>query len=101
MQGQYGFVDADGKQRVVKYTAGINGFQVLNGDSAAPAAPAPAHTGRAAAPTAQPVPVPQWAQSHLGANVPAAAPAQPAQFATPAVASQQQHGASAWGSHLG
>lgn len=97
MQGQYGFVDADGKQRVVKYTAGINGFQVLNGDNPASAAP----TARAAAPNTQPVPVPQWAQSHLGATVPAAAPAQPTQFAPAAAASQPQHGTSAWGSHLG
>ncbi|KAJ6219204.1 hypothetical protein RDWZM_005016 [Blomia tropicalis] len=46
VQGQYGFVDADGKERIVKYTAGVNGFQVLNDG----AAPAPAAAAAPAAP---------------------------------------------------
>ena len=32
VQGAYGFVDADGKQRIVKYTAGKNGFQAEGDD---------------------------------------------------------------------
>ncbi|CAG2116781.1 unnamed protein product, partial [Medioppia subpectinata] len=32
VQGAYGFTDADGKQRIVKYTAGKNGFQAEGDD---------------------------------------------------------------------
>ncbi|KFM76614.1 Cuticle protein 6, partial [Stegodyphus mimosarum] len=50
VQGAYGYVDASGKQRIIKYTAGKNGFQVEgDGIPKAPAAPAPA-------PAAQPQP---------------------------------------------
>lgn len=44
MQGQYGYVDANGQQRIVKYTAGKDGFRA-EGDGipqpppVAPAAP--------------------------------------------------------------
>ncbi|KAF7496612.1 hypothetical protein SSS_04705 [Sarcoptes scabiei] len=55
VQGQYGFVDADGKQRVVKYTAGVGGFQN---------AVAPTHS------SASQVAVPQWAQGHIGLAIP-------------------------------
>jgi len=45
VKGAYGYVDADGKQRIVRYTAGKEGFKV-EGDMAAPdqgpARPAPA-----------------------------------------------------------
>ncbi|XP_067127690.1 endocuticle structural glycoprotein SgAbd-3-like isoform X2 [Centruroides vittatus] len=39
VQGAYGYVDASGKQRIVKYTAGENGF-VAHGDGV-PKAPSP------------------------------------------------------------
>ncbi|XP_054722577.1 basic salivary proline-rich protein 2-like [Uloborus diversus] len=48
VQGAYGYVDADGKQRVVRYTAGKEGFKV-EGDDIPKAPPAPA----AAAPQQQ------------------------------------------------
>lgn len=32
VQGAYGFIDGDGKQRIVKYTAGKNGFQAEGDD---------------------------------------------------------------------
>lgn len=78
VQGQYGFVDADGKQRVVKYTAGVGGFQVLNGGSPSSQNIAPVlaqtnHAQNAVAPThssASQVAVPQWAQGHIGLAIP-------------------------------
>lgn len=48
MKGAYGYVDAEGKQRIVKYTAGVEGFKV-DSDEAAPGA------GQAPAPAATPV----------------------------------------------
>ncbi|KAI1282073.1 hypothetical protein HDE_13007 [Halotydeus destructor] len=53
VKGAYGYVDANGKQRIVKYTAGKEGFQV-EGDihpdqgPAGPATPAPAPLRQAA-----------------------------------------------------
>lgn len=41
MKGAYGYVDAEGKQRIVKYTAGVEGFKV-DSDEAAPGSGAPA-----------------------------------------------------------
>ncbi|CAL1272619.1 unnamed protein product [Larinioides sclopetarius] len=50
VQGAYGYVDETGKQRVVKYTAGKNGYQVEgDGIPKAPAAPAPAQAAPAQA----------------------------------------------------
>lgn len=77
--GQYGFTDADGKQRVVKYSAGINGYQVLNDGSAPAAAAAPRPAPTAAASPA----IPNWAQQSAGQWS-----AQPAAAAAP----QQQWG---------
>lgn len=75
VQGQYGFTDADGKQRVVKYSAGVNGYQVLN-DGSAPAASAP----RAQAPAASQPAIPNWAQQSAGQwSSPQAAQAAPQQ----------------------
>lgn len=43
VQGAYGYVDASGQQRIIKYTAGKNGYQVEgDGIPKAPAAAAPA-----------------------------------------------------------
>ncbi|OTF70852.1 Cuticle protein-like protein, partial [Euroglyphus maynei] len=72
VQGQYGFVDADGKQRLVRYQAGVGGYQVLGGgDGPAPASAVhSAPVARSAAPTAPAIP--QWAQSHIGGTIPAA-----------------------------
>ncbi|KAH9522956.1 hypothetical protein DERF_006510 [Dermatophagoides farinae] len=64
VQGQYGFVDADGKQRVVKYQAGVGGFQVLGGDGAAPAAAV--HSAPVARSATPPVAVHQPAAVSLG-----------------------------------
>ncbi|GFS88664.1 cuticle protein 6 [Nephila pilipes] len=51
VQGAYGYVDETGKQRVIKYTAGKNGYQVEgDGIPKAPAAPAPAAAPAQAAP---------------------------------------------------
>ncbi|KAF8786805.1 hypothetical protein HNY73_008477 [Argiope bruennichi] len=48
VQGAYGYVDETGKQRVIKYTAGKNGYQVEgDGIPKAPAAPAPAQAAPA------------------------------------------------------
>lgn len=84
VQGQYGFVDADGKERVVKYSAGVNGFQILNGEGGA--SPAPAAPARA--------PAQQWGQPAAAApqtwGAPASAPAQ--QWGQQAAAPQQQWG---------
>ncbi|XP_027203413.2 uncharacterized protein LOC113797257 [Dermatophagoides pteronyssinus] len=109
VQGQYGFVDADGKQRLVKYQAGVGGFQVLGSGEGAAAAAAPASVpAYHSAPVARSVgssaavsvpAIPQWAQSHIGGTIPAAAAAprpqsQPQyaqyaqqQYSSPAVAS--------------
>ena len=66
----------------MKYTAGKNGFQVLNGPNGSPApaaAPAPQYSAPTAAATIQGVP--QWAQQGVNYAVPqapqpAAAPTQ-------------------------
>ncbi|GIY47944.1 hypothetical protein CDAR_443671 [Caerostris darwini] len=51
VQGAYGYVDETGRQRVIKYTAGKNGYQVEgDGIPKAPAAPAPAAAQAQAAP---------------------------------------------------
>ncbi|KAG8194285.1 hypothetical protein JTE90_004517 [Oedothorax gibbosus] len=51
VQGAYGYVDETGKQRIVKYTAGKNGFQVEgDGIPKAPAAPQPAQPAPQAGP---------------------------------------------------
>uniref|UniRef100_A0A061QLI1 Putative cuticular protein n=1 Tax=Cupiennius salei TaxID=6928 RepID=A0A061QLI1_CUPSA len=46
VQGAYGYVDGSGQQRIIKYTAGKNGFQV-EGDGIPKAPPAPAHAAPA------------------------------------------------------
>merc|ERR1712123_121354 len=69
--GQYSYIDNDGKKITVKYTAGINGFRIIEGDHVptgatgqgsapfvAKAAPAPV---AAAAPVAQLAPLPRIA----------------------------------------
>ena len=51
VQGAYGYVDASGQQRIIKYTAGKNGYQVEgDGIPKAPAAPAPAQAAPQSAP---------------------------------------------------
>ena len=62
VMGQYGFTDADGKERVVKYSAGVNGYQVLN-DGSAPAAAAPRAAPAAVASSPA---IPNWAQQSAG-----------------------------------
>ncbi len=39
VQGAYGFIDANGKQRIVKYTAGKDGFKAEGDDVPSPAVP--------------------------------------------------------------
>lgn len=57
VQGAYGYIDETGKQRIVKYTAGKEGFKVVGEDDAQGA---PKATARAA-PAPAPAPAPQQA----------------------------------------
>lgn len=84
MKGAYGYVDAEGKQRIVKYTAGIEGFKVES-DEAAPgqggSAPASAPVARAVqtySPPPRPQPQPQPQQVYRP-PAPAPQPQQPQQ----------------------
>ncbi|KFM76615.1 Adult-specific rigid cuticular protein 12.6, partial [Stegodyphus mimosarum] len=89
VQGAYGYVDETGRQRIVKYTAGKDGFKA-QGDigpeggpgAAAQAAPAPS-TYRAPPPQA-PRPAPQPAYAPPPQPAYRAPPAQPAYRAPPA-----------------
>jgi hypothetical protein len=53
VQGAYGFIDADGKQRIVKYRAGKDGFQA-EGDDVPKGTPAISGDGASATASAQP-----------------------------------------------
>ena len=52
VKGAYGYIDAEGKQRIVKYTAGIEGFKVES-DEAAPGSASAQPASRSYAPTRQ------------------------------------------------
>jgi len=66
VKGAYGYVDANGKQRIVRYTAGKNGF-VVEGDQEAQNQAAPQAAGQSHAPEPvrrpQPATIPQH-QAH-------------------------------------
>ena len=70
VKGQYGYLDAQNKMRIVKYTAGLNGFQI-DSDSALSdqqlAASRPSHP-------VQPAPQPAPAQHHQQQQAPPQSP---------------------------
>jgi len=81
--GQYSYIDNDGKTITVKYTAGKDGFRILEGDHIPTGA-----NGLNSAPfnpeiSAAPAPVPTAAPAFQPAPVRAAAPIQPAVQAIP------------------
>lgn len=86
VKGAYGYIDAEGKQRIVKYTAGVEGFKVESDEAApghgAPRAPAPVpvqtYTPRAQPPTSYQLP-PQ--SQSLGGYTPVSS--QQARYAPP------------------
>ncbi len=60
VQGQYGYVDADGKQRIVKYTAGVEGFKILGNEEQGGQPAAPQQQAPRPAPTyVEPQPLPR------------------------------------------
>ena len=60
VSGAYGYVDETGKQRIVKYTAGKDGFKVQS-DTGADDSPKPASRAAPAPSPPRPAPVPQQA----------------------------------------
>lgn len=97
VKGAYGYIDANGKQRIVKYTAGKNGF-VVEGDQEAPgqggssaATQAPEQTRRPQPVSApQPQQLPQSAQPSFD-EAPAVINRTPAPTAEDRARAEQQH----------
>jgi len=79
VKGAYGYIDAEGKMRIVKYTAGIEGFKV---DSDAPADAQPSSAPQAQQPRPRPAPAPQ-SQPQYAPPPPQPAPRPVQQYAPP------------------